>query len=439
MQLIAEYFTQYLSLSQALLLACAAVFAVLAFGASFRGGRAVACSILKMVFMAALLLALHLCLYVLAYYVPEIRTPYLWGALILGYLLYGACFCRYKRPYRAVTGFAFCALAIVFGALGEAAEEAMRLFVPAFPAEVAGIAAAVLFAVCAALCVRFSLTRYPLTAGMAGLNIAVSALSALLAVGYELLTDYLLGDAAEAAPFAAAVWAVLIAVLLAAYFAAYRHSKRDEEHFSALAEELLRGAVRDRQYLAARSLDELRGIGTDIRGRYLRVRSLLEQRKYQELTDEFMQVTLPPPQFGHIDCGNRCIDAVLDMERAKAEGAGVAADIQVSVPAVLPFAEDDLVFLLATVIDGAIAACARSIKKHIEACLDIQGDYLHLRTVSPAFAGRAVLDSENAGELSAEDGMRIVHRIVCKYHGMYRGGEEDGSYVFELILDMYQK
>lgn len=109
------------------------------------------------------------------------------------------------------------------------------------------------------------------------------------------------------------------------------------------------------------SLEDLRSIRHDLKNQYSYMQILLSQRRYGELEEYFQQSSENLlPQLGQfIDCGNRVVSTLLNMEFVKARKAGVAFTHQLVVPPVLPFGEDDLCAVLANLLDNAIEECAR--------------------------------------------------------------------------------
>lgn len=92
------------------------------------------------------------------------------------------------------------------------------------------------------------------------------------------------------------------------------------------------------------NLDDLRSIRHDLKNQYAYMQILLSQQRYGELEEYFRQSSQHLlPQLGQfIDCGNRSVNTILNMEFAKARKEGVSFTHQLVVPPVLPFSEDDL-------------------------------------------------------------------------------------------------
>lgn len=196
------------------------------------------------------------------------------------------------------------------------------------------------------------------------------------------------------------------------------------------------------------NLEDLRSIRHDLKNQYSYMQILLAQRRYGELEAYFQQsLENLLPQLGQfIDCGNRVVNTILNMEFAKARKAEVAFTHQLVVPPVLPFGEDDLCAVLTNLLDNAIEECARLQRAGREDAslrLEIypQKSYLFMlcRNTTDRTelvrSGRGLRTTKGDGQLHGH-GTRIVTKITEKYNGCAEFALSDGLFVAKLLLDM---
>lgn len=196
------------------------------------------------------------------------------------------------------------------------------------------------------------------------------------------------------------------------------------------------------------NLEDLRSIRHDLKSQYSYMQILLSQQRYRELEEYFRQSSENLlPQLGQfIDCGNRVVNTILNMEFAKARKAEVTFVCQLVVPPVLPFGEDDLCAMLTNLLDNAIEECARLRRMGWEDALlrlEIypQKSYLFVlcRNVTDRTelvrSGRGLRTTKGDEQLHGH-GTRIVTKIAEKYNGCAEFALSDGMFVAKLLLDM---
>ena len=196
------------------------------------------------------------------------------------------------------------------------------------------------------------------------------------------------------------------------------------------------------------NLEDLRSIRHDLKNQYSYMQILLTQRRYDELDQYFRQTSEDLlPQLGHlIDCGNRAVNTILNMELAKARKAGVDIDHQLVVPPVLPFGEDDLCSVLFNLLDNAIEECARlhrAGQTDVSLRLEIypQRSYLFLLCRNSTDRTELVRSGLGLRTTKGDDrlhghGTRIITRIAEKYNGCSEFSLSNGMFVAKVLLDM---
>lgn len=196
------------------------------------------------------------------------------------------------------------------------------------------------------------------------------------------------------------------------------------------------------------NLEDLRSIRHDLKNQYSYMQILLAQRRYGELEEYFRQSSENLlPQLGQfIDCGNRVVNTILNMEFVKARKAEVAFTHQLVVPPVLPFGEDDLCAVLTNLLDNAIEECARlrrTGRTDVSLRLEIYPQKSYLFVLCRNTTGRTELVRSGRGLRTTKGdeqlhghGTRIVTKIAEKYNGCAEFALSDGLFVAKLLLDM---
>lgn len=250
---------------------------------------------------------------------------------------------------------------------------------------------------------------------------------------------------------AAAYLCVLILVLCAVY-AVDSICREQTRTMELLAEKQRALSEKELVRLTEKQLDDLRQIRHDIKNQYAYMRILLAQHRFDELEDFFRrQDSELALRAVPLDCGNRCVSIILNMERQKAEAAGVTLQTKLVVPPILPFPDDDLCSLLSNLIDNAIEECVRL--GHFFPRLREEGvsvsinpgnpssDYLYIEVCNPT--DRKNLARRTGGIVSTKTdaglhgyGTRIITRLAEKYNGSALFEAGDGVFTARVILDM---
>lgn len=258
--------------------------------------------------------------------------------------------------------------------------------------------------------------------------------------------------------FAVVLIAAYFCVLLLVIFAVYAVDsicREQTRSLELLAEKQRAISEQELVRLTEKQIDDLRRLRHDIKNQYSYMRILLAEKRYDELEEYFQRrdgelaAAIQP-----LDCGNRCVSIVLNMERQKAEAAGVALATKLVVPPVLPFPDDALCSLLSNLIDNAIDECVRigvyapQLKKQGVSVSINPGnpssDYLYIEVRNPT--DRKNLSRHADGLVSTKGaptlhgyGTRIITRLARQYNGTALFTAENGIFTARVILDMVGK
>ena len=176
---------------------------------------------------------------------------------------------------------------------------------------------------------------------------------------------------------------------------------------------------------------------------------LLAQERYDELKEYFSQLSNNlPQQLNVIDCGNRTMNTVLNMEMTKLRSEKITVEHQLVVPPILPFSDEDICAVVTNLLDNAGDECRRLLKSGWDSA-DIRmeiyphSSYLLLKCINST--DRSKLARKEKGGLKTtkkEDkemhgyGTLIISRLAEKYNGCANFSLEDGKFVAKVMLDM---
>lgn len=188
------------------------------------------------------------------------------------------------------------------------------------------------------------------------------------------------------------------------------------------------------------NVERMREVRHDIRNQFGYLRTLADKgdisdvRKYlEELSYDFLQ------PLKAIDCGNKNMNAILNMEQAKAQKMGISLDFQVIVPQELPFKWSDLCSLVTNVVDNALEGCvADAGAPEVQVRMMMQGEELLLEVSNPTDKDASFLDAIHSTKEDSSAhgfGTKIVERIVRKYDGYSSYQIQDGRFQFSCVLN----
>ena len=236
-------------------------------------------------------------------------------------------------------------------------------------------------------------------------------------------------------------------IMLVGIFVIYTLCKEQEERLSEhLERQRLQGAQEMTEAVEA-NLEDLRCIRHDLKNQYGYIRMLLQSGQQTEALAYLEQMSENmPEQLSYVDCGNRSMNTILNMEFSKAKRAGVNVSHQLVVPPVLPFADSDLCSVLGNLMDNAIEECARRKDAGSQpgaVRLEIYPHKSYLFIMCSNDTDRENLERYKRGlRTTKEDdglhgyGTHIVAKVAEKYNGWVEYTLENGNFVAKVILDM---
>lgn len=244
--------------------------------------------------------------------------------------------------------------------------------------------------------------------------------------------------------FIAVVLICFYIINIMAYMMTYFFYVEREKVVSYEVERAKMQSLKELLSLSEHNIAELREIRHDMKNQHAYMDAMIKEKKYDELEEYFKEFsgTFAKPLYARVDCGNRTVDSILNLELAKARDAGLDLDVKATIPPELPFNESGLLSLFTNVIDNSIEACVRDGNKGavVEVNIDIKGDYLYFCVSNPTKKKDMNEEGTSKGDKKLHGyGMKIIKKIVNKYNGYYRCDISDGVFYSDVILDMMYK
>ncbi len=179
----------------------------------------------------------------------------------------------------------------------------------------------------------------------------IGSATALLAMAYS---DSRSRYDASAAQFALLAFSCILVIDLVAYYMNYAVAYAQEREKRLVIENYMARNDRELLRLNQQNLEDMRKIRHDIKNHFAYLEVLLREGRPGEALDYFEELRADVlPQLAYIDCGNRTVSAILNLETAKSRAQGIALDYRCMVEPELPVRDSDLCALMTNLIDNA--------------------------------------------------------------------------------------
>lgn len=197
---------------------------------------------------------------------------------------------------------------------------------------------------------------------------------------------------------------------------------------------------------------EIRRLKHDL-ANHIQVLSSLPEEKRAAYAEELSGSAALSQSFAY--CGDSTVNAVLTVKKSVMERCRIRLEMDVEIPAPLPYDKTDLCALYANALDNAVEACMKLDETQrkiflkcradkglfcLEVCNpapDSENVRLQDETQAASMSGKApahglILPTSKADKKNHGLGLRSIHEIVTRYHGHLEIKTENG--VFELFL-----
>ena len=291
---------------------------------------------------------------------------------------------------------------------------------------------------------RFNFDEYSVVPRSGMRMLAFGAACVLLL--YVVETAYMLGGVAVTVTLLVAYFSML-AMTLSAIQAMHTMCREQSALLELQAEKQRFLAEREMTQMTESKLEDLRCIRHDLKNQYSYMQILLSEQRYEELQQYFAKLAENlPTQLNMIDCGNRTMNTVLNMEMQKLKSDRISFEHQLVVPPVLPFPDEDVCAIVTNLLDNAADECRRLLQKgwlSVKVRLEIypHQSYLYIKCLNST--DREDLRRSKGGLLTTKNdeqlhgyGTKIITKLAEKYNGCADFSLDDGQFVAQVMLDM---
>ena len=194
-------------------------------------------------------------------------------------------------------------------------------------------------------------------------------------------------------------------------------------------------------------LHNLRAIRHDLKNQYAYMQILLSEKRYAELETYFAELLkeLPAP-LQVVDCGNRTVNTVLNMEFAKLRADQIEFSHKLAVPPVLPFSDEDICAVLSNLIDNAAEECRRLREngtENVSIAIDLHLHQSYLFIQCSNTTDRTTLERNKRGLRTTKQqselhgyGTQIIAKLAEKYNGISDFRLDGQRFIAQVMLHM---
>lgn len=377
-----------------------------------------------------------------------------WGSRVYGTLLHGVIFALYiiwcSRYRRNTSILIFCSMYAGVVALTVLAGQ-MSFLTAEFVGKgaVEGVARCAVYLMMLPLAVylrRFNFDDYE-KIPKSGMMLIMAGDASILAL--HIVESMWAGQDYRVTITLACAYTCMLVMVIAAIHAMYTMCAEQAQIISLQAERQRLVTEQESLKMMESSLEDLRCLRHDLKNQYAYMQILLKENRYDELDGYFRQVAENlPPQLNYVDCGNRTMNTILNMEISKARNAHIDVTHQLVVPPVLPFPEGDLCAIVANLMDNAIEGCQRLAEqggKKAAIHLGIYPQKSYLFIICKNVTDLQKLERRGWGLRTTKGdeklhgyGTVIVAKTAEKHNGCAEYTLEDGYFVAKVILDMME-
>lgn len=195
---------------------------------------------------------------------------------------------------------------------------------------------------------------------------------------------------------------------------------------------------------AARHLDEVRSIHTEMRGYkhdfHHHLQTLRGYLEAGETDRAIAYIDELDHRLTHVDTllktGNVSLDAILSAKLAQAKARGIAVTVKANVPDRLTLSDVELSIIVGNLLDNAIEACADAPEPFIRLYIAMKRHMLYFSMLNAAGkkqAKRGSLFSSGKGGMHGF-GLRRAETILESHGGWVKYNSEDGAFTSEFLV-----
>lgn len=232
---------------------------------------------------------------------------------------------------------------------------------------------------------------------------------------------------------------------LLTYYMSYHLTHKQNANLALVTELRQRENIENLTQVSEQNIRKIQEFKHDEKNKFFTLKMLLEKGQLNEAKKFFdeMEIDLQSLSIGKrfIDCGNNMLNAIINIEDAKAEFNGVKLDVNLLVPRVITIEDNDLCSLLMNIIDNAIEATVTAKNKTIPVSVNVKlvNDSLFIRVSNVAEdreEERLSLKTTKKEKQIHGYGTKIIDKIIRKYGGVIERNFTDGIFTVDAMLQL---
>jgi len=238
--------------------------------------------------------------------------------------------------------------------------------------------------------------------------------------------------------FLFAIYFLVLASDILAYIAMCVAQKNLRQSVRNQAEATVYSSEAKMMEISKSELDLLREMRHELKNQYSYMSILLKEERYEELNKFFGEMDKDfMENIGLVDCGNKLVSSIINMELAKAKANNVTLEHVEVVPPMLPYDQVSLSSLISNVIDNAIEAIVRedAEDRTIQFSIITYQEYLRICCKNKTKSTNVKLKTTKT-ESGHGYGTKIIKKIAQKYNGTADFIIEDGVFIVDAILHL---
>lgn len=235
-------------------------------------------------------------------------------------------------------------------------------------------------------------------------------------------------------------FAGLLVIEMLFCFMLHNTCKAQEIAFDEQAKSLDSKRISELILISDKNIENIREVNHDIKNHFAYIKLLADKVGNNEISDYLKDLTFDFLSNSLIDCGNKIISSIINLECIKAAKMGVSISRQIIVPPQLPFRESDLCALLMNIIDNAIEGClSGDMSKEVSIEIFTKNEELIICVSNPTDKPPEFIEKMSTTKpdsVSHGYGMKIIDKLMKKYNGFYNCSISNGIFTFEGSLSL---
>ena len=452
MNILTDYIRIFIDLAYIVQLICVAILIVTALQPHIKSLSQLPEFIVETILLMFTSAIINFLFYRVSQSFPILKGAGIWCTPLITIICFAAIICPFEKSLKIMTSAVVYSLTMVVTQIGDTYGMLLSMYITNFNILYVKIAASLFLLIAAVFFDKTRMSAFKVSPYTVRLTLSIAIPSAAAVIVYDMCRLHIMpiNDSKQNMPVYILMSIILILLFIidaVTYRMAWQICREQNEILELQVEKQLNSSTKQLLTIADHNLLELHKIRHDIRNQYAYMQILLNNEQYDDLRNYYYELlgSFAEPLVSTVDCGNRVLDAIFNMENTTAHRVGATLDLKLAVPPTLPFKEVDMCKLLTNLVDNAIEAVSseKCDDKTIYITMKPQQDYMFIQVrnqtkKSPKYLENG-LRTTKANKETHGKGHAIIQSVVDKYNGHILYHIKDGMFNVEILMDMYQK